>query len=83
MHTVYSLEIGVSDYIDHVSLRKHEFGIKNFHVSRKSALEPTVLHSKIFPGERKTFIDRYLKTKSHVPDVFYELAGNIILKQKS
>lgn len=42
-----------------------------------------MLHSKIFPGERKTFIDRYIKDRNHVPDVFYELSGNIILKQKS
>lgn len=42
-----------------------------------------MLHSKIFPGERNTFIDRYIKERKHVPDAFYELSGNIVLKQKS
>lgn len=49
----------------------------------KEQLEKYVLHSKIWQGKKKTYLDQELKIKQFVPNKFYEVGLNILPKGNS
>lgn len=49
----------------------------------REKLQQTPLHSKIFAGKKKTYLDHELKLKEHVPPKFYDVGLTMIQTGKS
>lgn len=68
----------MNDYVQHGGKVSDEFGVKGYHISTKSAVDPRLLHGKIFPTKKRTYIDYAVDDKRHVPNKYYNIGGNIL-----
>lgn len=55
-----------------------DLGIKGYHISTKSAVDPRLLFGKIFATKKRTYIDYAVDGKRHVPNKYYNIGGNIL-----
>lgn len=55
---------------------KHEFGLEKYSLPKTVNTQYPV-HSKIFPYKKKTYLDIEAKNKEHVPNKYYDVAGDL------
>jgi hypothetical protein len=58
---------------------KPEHGLEHYHMADMSnRLSITPLHSKILDGKKHTYLDEAIKQKAHVPNKYYDVAGDFL-----
>jgi hypothetical protein len=70
--------MSVRDYVQY-GVKKFEGGVDGYFLP-DTVLTLKPLHSKIFPGEKKTFIDDFIKEKKGVPPANYNIMGDMVVK---
>lgn len=70
--------MSVRDFVN-FGLKKDEGGIDGYFLA-DTALIMKPLHSKIFAGKKRTFIDDFIKEKKGVPEAIYNIMGDMVIK---
>jgi hypothetical protein len=74
----------VRDYVSFGKKGKSEFGLELYHLpDNREKLDKHPLHSKIYAGKKKTYLDHEFKLKEHVPAKFYDVGLTMVQTGKS